>query len=182
MQYEKLNNANALFDQNLDRLDGRLRELQFDLKEYMLDLVTVIYGSQQRNGLKGLNNEELFLRYLDKAKIEAALEARSGEVPAFPSDGIKGAKEIAATLQKLFAEYQKIYDLNYQQIRAILNESRSLGKNINTRQVEASLKELESLYTESKSSDVLGLRLTTLSERLKALVATEQVKRDAQRN
>jgi hypothetical protein len=61
-----------------------------------------------------------------------------------------------------------------QPIRTILLESKSLGKNINLNQVNASLKELEDLYNESKSSNVLGLRLATLFERLKSLVATEQ--------
>lgn len=41
-------------------------------------------------------------------------------------------------------------------------------------QVNASVKDLEELYNDSKTSDVLSLRLTTLFERLKTLVATEQ--------
>ena len=41
-------------------------------------------------------------------------------------------------------------------------------------QVDASLKELEELYNESKSSDIISLRLNTLFERLKILSATEQ--------
>lgn len=89
-------------------------------------------------------------------------------------DGIKNAKDIAYSLQKLFNEYQKVYTENYQQIRNILLESKNLGKNINLNQVSASVKDLEELYNDSKTSDVLSLRLTTLFERLKALVATEQ--------
>jgi hypothetical protein len=86
----------------------------------------------------------------------------------------KSAKEISASLQKLFSEYQKVYGENYQQIRSILSDSKTLGKNINVKQIDSSLKELEELYTESNASDVLSLRLTTLAERLKVLVATEQ--------
>jgi hypothetical protein len=44
----------------------------------------------------------------------------------------------------------------------------------NAGQVDASLKAAENLYNESKTSDVLSLRLTTLFERLKNLTATEQ--------
>jgi hypothetical protein len=38
--------------------------------------------------------------------------------------------------------YQKVYDENYQQIKSILNEAVSLGKGINLKQVESSLKHL----------------------------------------
>ena len=67
-----------------------------------------------------------------------------------------------------------MYGDNYQQIRTILLEAKTLGKNINTTQVDASLKEVEELYNESKNSDIISLRLNTLFERLKILSATEQ--------
>jgi hypothetical protein len=174
VQYEKLNQANILFDQNIERINSRLKDLQFDIKEYMLDMVTILNKTVQRNQLKNSNTEELFLKFLDKIKLEPIFANAEVEEFHYPSDGIKTAKDIAYNLQKLFNEYQKVYTDNYQQIRSILLESKSLGKNINTRQVDASLKELEELYNESKNSDVLSLRLTTLFERLKILVATEQ--------
>ncbi|MBA2744997.1 MAG: hypothetical protein H0U44_02120 [Flavisolibacter sp.] len=99
----------------------------------------------------------------------------------FPSDALKNAKDISYTLQKLFMEYQKVYGENYHQIRSILVESKSLGKNINSKQADASLKELELLYSESKQSDALGMRLNTLFERLKLLVNTEQLS-DVEKN
>jgi hypothetical protein len=108
---------------------------------------------------------------LAKRSNNSKQKARSFQ---YPSDGIKSAKDISNTLQKLFTEYQKIYAENYQQIKNILLESKSLGKNINAQQVDASLKELEDLYNDSKNADVLSLRLTTLAERLKSLAATEQ--------
>ena len=177
VQYEKLNQANILFDQNIEKLNTRLKDLQFDIKEYMLDMITILNKSIQRSQLKNSNTEELFLKYLDKQKLERIFVQNESETePLFryPTDGIKTAKDIAYNLQKLFNEYQKVYTDNYQQIRSILLESKTLGKNINTRQVDASLKELEELYNDSKNSDVLSLRLTTLFERLKLLTATEQ--------
>ena len=178
VQYEKLNQANILFDQNVERLNTRLKDLQFDIKEYMLDMITILNKNIQRTQLKNLNTEELFLKYLDKQKLEAIFPqdelAETDNPYRYPTDGIKTAKDIAYNLQKLFNEYQKVYTDNYQQIRNILLESKTLGKNINTRQVDASLKELEELYNDSKNSDVLSLRLTTLFERLKILTATEQ--------
>ena len=175
VQYEKLNQANILFDQNVERINNKLKDLQFDIKEYILDMITIFNKNIQRTQLKNLNTEELFLKYLDKGKLEEIFSAETPEESFhYPTDGIKTAKDIAYNLQKVFNEYQKVYTDNYQQIRSILLESKTLGKNINTRQVDASLKELEELYNDSKNSDVLSLRLTTLFERLKTLAATEQ--------
>jgi hypothetical protein len=175
VQYEKLNQANMLFDQNIERINNRLKDLQFDIKEYMLDMITILYQNIQRTQLKSLNTEELFLKYLDKEKLEEVFANNTREENFhYPTDGIKTAKDIAYNLQKVFNEYQKVYADNYQQIRSILLESKTLGKNINTRQIDASLKELEELYNDSKNSDVLSLRFTTLFERLKTLAATEQ--------
>jgi len=176
VQYEKLNQANSLFDQNIESLNNKLTELQFDLKEYILDMITILYPNIQRAQLKAVNNEDLLLKYLDENKLDETMEKLNSEGHAFqyPSDGIKSAKDISNTLQKLFNGYQKVYTDNYQQIKNILLESKSLGKSINTQQVDGSLKDLEELYNESKNSDVLSLRLSTLFERLKTLVATEQ--------
>lgn len=176
IQYEKLNQANNLFDQNIESINNKLSELQFDLKEYMLDLITILSPNIQRSQLKAINNENLLLKYLDKNNLTDIIdkfELRWHAVQ-YPSDGIKTAKEISNTLQKLFTEYQKAYDENYQQIKNILSESKLLGKKINTQQVDSSLKELEDLYDDSKNFDVLSLRITTLLERLKTLAATEQ--------
>lgn len=176
VQYEKLNQANIFFDQNIERLNTKLAELQFDLKEYMMDMTIILYPGMQRAQLKSVNTEDLLLKYLDQYKLDETMEKleTSGHSFQYPSDGIKTAKDISNTLQKLFTEYQKVYADNYQQIRNILLQSKSLGKNINTQQVDASLKELEELYNDSMNSDSLSLRLTTLFERLKTLVATEQ--------
>ena len=177
VQYEKLNQANILFDQNIEKINNRLKDLQFDIKEYILDMITILNKNVQRSLLKNLNTEELFLKYLDKEKIQFLSSEGNDETQnsfRYPTDGIKTAKDIAYNLQKLFNEYQKVYGDNYQQIRSILLESKSLGKNINTKQVDNSLTELEELYNESKNSDIISLRLTTLFERLKVLAATEQ--------
>jgi hypothetical protein len=177
VQYEKLNTANNLLDQNIDRLNAKMRDLQFDLKEYMQDMIAILHKNVQRTSLKNLSYEELFLKYLDRVKLEERWEKET-ELEAtvrYPSDGIKAAKDLAYNLQKLFNDYQKVYSENYSQIKTILGEAKKLGKNVNVQQVDASLKEVESLFNESKSSDLLSLRFTTLFERLKNLTATEQV-------
>ena len=118
---------------------------------------------------------------MDKVEIEKRIndnnekqETKSGIY--FPIDAIKTAKDITSTIQKIFTEYQKIYTANYNDIKNILQETKQLGKNINTQTLDNSLAELQTLYTESKNADALNLRLNTLAERLKNLVATEKIK------
>ncbi len=175
VQYEKLNQANQSFDQNIEKFTQKLQELQFDIREFMLDMITVIHPRYTRAQLKSGSMEELFLKYLDKDVLGPGLFSDTVQMK-YPGDGIKTAKEIVYGIQKLFREYQKIYGENYTEIKTILLQSKELGKNINTRQVDASLLELQHLYNDSKDADVLNLRLHTLTERLKILVATEQMK------
>jgi hypothetical protein len=177
VQYERLNNANILFDQQMESISRKLKELQFDMRAYLGDLITIVYPDLQREQLKATSLEGLLLQYLDKEKLNILLIGAMPATVNYPSDGVKTAKDITNSLQKLFDEYQKLYTENFQQIRSILADTKSLGKNINARQVDASLKELEELYQDSKNTDVFGLRLATLSERLKNLVATEQLPR-----
>ncbi|RYZ21036.1 MAG: hypothetical protein EOO16_14615 [Chitinophagaceae bacterium] len=180
-QYEKLQAANSRFEEQVARLNGRLQELQFDIREYTIDLVTLVHRGPARSGLRGRTIEELLLQYLDVSVLDSIGAAAGLALPAYPSDGVKGAKDISYTLQKLFGEYQKIYKDNYTEIRTILSGGRALGKNINSVQLETSLRELEELYQESGRADVLNLRLQTLQERLRALVTAESAARNGTR-
>jgi hypothetical protein len=181
IQYEKLHQANQAFDQNIDKLNLRLHELQFDIREYMLDLITILNKNVQRSQLKQRSLEELLLKYLDNTVLDTLLTQEKidaiydNSIIRYPGDGIKTAKEITHNIQKLFNEYQKIYAANYNEIKTILQSSKTLGKTINIKQVDASVKELDELYKESKDADILNLRLNTLTERLKHLVSTEQL-------
>lgn len=178
VQYEKLARANFSFDQNIRKLNSNIQDLHFDIREYMLDMITILYKNIQRTQLKDMNAEELLLKYLDKQNLEQIFrnvaDSLANQSYRYPSDGIKTSKEIAYGIQKLFIEYQKIYNENYREIREILTESKALDSEINIKQIDASLKELETLYNESRSSDILGLRLNTLFERLKNLASTDQ--------
>lgn len=177
-QYEKLNRINQQFDISIDKIDLRLQELQTDLKDYLLDLIAAYNSKIQRSSLKQKNTEELFLKYLDKTEIEKQIQQETSNTIYFPNDAIKTAKDITSTIQKIFAEYQKIYTANYNDIKNILLETKTLGSNINKQTIDNSLTELQSLYNESKNADVLNLRLNTLTERLKNLVATEKIKKN----
>ena len=169
MRYEKLKEANR----NFDKFTLRLQELQFDIREYMIDIITVVHKNTNRQQLKIKSLEELEIKYLDKEIMYAILSIDSKKIK-YPGDGIKTAKEIVYGIQKLFTEHQKIYTENYFEIKTILLQSKELGKNIHSKQVDLSVSELQVLYNESKDADILNLRLSTLTERLKVLVQTDQ--------
>ncbi|MFL5772384.1 MAG: hypothetical protein ACJ75F_04450 [Flavisolibacter sp.] len=176
LQYEKLNTVNSILDQNIERLNTRMNELRFDIKEYMIDMSSFLYKEIQRNSIKNMNNEEILLKFLNRSRIEE-LWGKSDSVKSniqFPSDGIKSAKDIGYTLQKIFNDYQKTYSENHQQIKSILNNAKTLGRGIKTEQVDASIKEIEELYSDSYSSDILSLRLATVFVRLEKMVSIEQ--------
>ena len=176
VQYQRLEGANNLFDGQLDKLCSRMGELQFDLREYMLDLVAILYPKEERSAVRRTGLEDIFLKYLDADKLGRLQDNAVEAFPHFPADAVKGAKDIYYTLQKLFAEYQKIYNDNYILVKGIINDAKKIGRNINAVQVDASTRELEQLYNESRVSDAMSLRLATVAERLKAFTAAEQDK------
>lgn len=179
-QYEKLNQVNVQFDNKIEKLDLRLQELQTDLRDFIIDLIIAYNSTQQRSILKQKTTEELFLKHLDKHLIDTRINQQENYTTTnnivFPNDAIKTAKDINSTIQKIFAEYQKIYTTNYNDIRSILQETKQMGKSINKQAIDNSISELQTLFNESKNADVLNLRLNTLAERLKQLVATEKIK------
>ncbi|RYY84658.1 MAG: hypothetical protein EOO15_18870 [Chitinophagaceae bacterium] len=150
----------------------RLQELQFDIREFTLDLVTLLHARSARGALRERTIEELLLQYLENNTLEALDSARA--LPAYPPDALSGAKNICNTVQKLFRDYQKLYTDNYNQIRTILQGARPLGRAGNPQNIDAALKELEELYQQSAKADVLNLRIQTLTGRLEALVQSVQ--------
>lgn len=174
-QYEKLNAANMNFNQNISRINYKLKDLQYDVQEMLIDITSILYGDLDRNTLGKMYPEEIYLKYLDNQKIVNLFSLNKANLNVvYPSYAIKSAKEISNNLQKLFKEYNQAYVENYQQIRTILIETKSLGKNVNIKQINTALIDLEQLYNESKKADVFGVRITTLNERLQRLYRSEQ--------
>lgn len=172
-QYERLNQTNLEFDRQIEDLNQRMKNLQFDIRTYLIDLIEIINKNNVRLQIKNETTEELLLKYFNPDKLKSQFFSDSLSI-VYPSDGIKSSKEIAYTIQKLFEAYQKIYSENYRQVRTILTDSKLLGRQINVKQLDASLAEIDRLFSESRSSDLLGLRIATLNDRLRLLVNTEQ--------
>lgn len=172
--YERLKDANRGFDQNIGKFDLRVQDVQFDIRELIFDLVMILHPGTNRSDLKDKTLEGLYLTYLD-TDMAIGIFAKNASRFRYPADGIKTCKEIVYGIQKLFAEYQKIYSENYNEVKTILQTSKTLGQSVNTKRVDVSLGELQKLFSETREADVIILRLNTLNERLKSLVAAEQL-------
>ncbi|MCX6209298.1 MAG: hypothetical protein NTZ59_07265 [Bacteroidetes bacterium] len=180
-QYEKLNKINLQLDNGLDNLDNKINDLQGKLKLMMTDIFVALRPNIAKTFTENKSLEEMLMLFADKQfadtirfggnvsqtnKAKQAsfieLQVNKNNSPYFPADAIKTAKEISNDIAKIYNDYQKLYNDNYNNMRAILLESKAISKTINAQQIDNTLAELLSLYNESKKADALNLRLITL--------------------
>ncbi len=168
-QYERLYQSNLVFNSDMEKLKTKLRLLQSDIKLLIQDLVLSLDKSVKRQQLKNLSTEELMLRYFDTKKILEQLNKTNNQVQ-YPQDAIKTCKEIATNIQRIYDEYTTIYNSNFKEIRNIIADTKNVSAMVNQIQLNLTLKEVESLYAESKTIDSDNLRLKTLFERLEVVI------------
>ncbi len=167
-QYERLYQSNIRFNSDMEKLKTRLKLLQSDIRLLIQDLVLALDKSLKRQQLKSLSTEELMLRYFDSKKILDQLN-KGGQVQ-YPQDAIKTCKEIANSIQRIYDEYTTIYSNNFKEIRSIIADTKNVSAMVNQIQLNQTLRDVETLYTESKSLDADNLRLKTLFERLEIVI------------
>jgi hypothetical protein len=155
----------------MEKLKTKLKLLQEDIQLQMIDLIVVLDKTQKRKQLKNISNEDLMLQYFDNRIIqEQLIKIPIGTQLQFPQDAIKGCKEIANNVQRIYDEYTNIYDNNYKEIKSVISDTKATGATIDQIKLNTTLKELEVSYNESKNIDASNLRLKTLMERLGAFV------------
>jgi hypothetical protein len=168
IRYERLHQSNQAFNAEMEKMKSRLKLLQDDIKLLLLDMIVTLDRSLKRTLLKPLSSEELMLKYFNPQKIQDYL-ARGAPVQ-FPQDAIKSCKEISNNIQRIYDEYSLIYNNNYKEIRSIISDTKNVSLLVDQVQLNKTLKDIESLYTESKAMDADNLRLKTLQERLEMLL------------
>lgn len=170
-QYERLYQSNLLFNNNMEQLKVKLGLLQDDIRLLLQDLIIALDRKIKRQQLKSLSPEDLMLKYFDLKIVNALLSISDGKDEIyFPTDAVKSCKEIANAVQRIYNEYTTIYNTNYQEIKNIIANSKSLSPSVDQIQLSKTIKELEKLYSESKAMDADNIRLKTLLERLDAIV------------
>lgn len=170
-QYEKLHVANKQFNSDMDKLKNKLKLLQEDIQLQLVDLIVILDKTVKRKQLKNYTVEDLMLQYFDNKKIQDLLTKQTaGSQINFPQDAIKGCKEIAYNVQRIYDEYMKVYDNNYKEIKTIINDTKNVVTGVDQIKLTATLKELETLYLDSKNTDAANLRLKTLFDRLENFI------------
>lgn len=167
-QYERLYQSNIRFNNDMEKLKTRLKLLQSDLQLLIQDLVLALDKSIKRQQLKNLSTEELMLRYFDSKKIPDQLN--KGSQAQYPQDATKTCKEIANSIQRIYDEYTAIYSNNFKEIKSIIADTKNVSAMVNQIQLGQTLRDVESLYAESKTLDADNLRLKTLFDRLEIII------------
>jgi hypothetical protein len=167
-QYERLYQSNLQFNSEMEKLKTRLRLLQSDIKLLLQDLVLALDKNSKRQQLKNVPTEELMLRYLDSKRILEQLG--KDDSIQYPPDATKTCKEIANNIQRIYDEYTAIYNNNFREIRSIISDTRNVSVMVNHIQLNQTLRDVEALYTESRSIDADNLRLRTLFDRLEIVI------------
>ena len=169
-QYEGLYQSNLVFNADMEKIRDKLKLLQDDIRVLLQDIILSMDKTVKRQQIKSLSSEDLMLKYFDTKKIDAVM-SRPGvkDEMQFPQDAIKSCKEIANDIQRIYNEYTTIYNINFQEIKNIISNSRILSSSVDHAQLNKTLKDLEKLYNESKSMDTDNLRLKTLFDRLEAI-------------
>lgn len=165
-QYERLHYANRNFTEEVKKLKVRLTVLQEDINIQLQDIVLVIDTTQTRELVQESGTEELLLKYFKCGASQSGINYTAIE---FPEDAIKSCKDIAYAIQRIYDEYAAVYENNFEEIKQIIADTRPLSGTINQTQLNETIREIESLYNESKGMDADNLRLKTLFDRLESV-------------
>jgi len=167
-QYERLYQSNVTFNSNMEKLKVRLQLLQDDIKLLMQDLTVAMDKGIKREQLKSLSTEEMMLKYLENRKIQEQV-SKSPSNAVFPPDAIRSCKDIANSIKRTYDDYAAIYNNNFKEIKSIISDTKNVSTGVNQSQLNKTIKDLETLYTESKNMDIDNMRLKTLFDRLDAV-------------
>lgn len=63
-----------------------------------------------------------------------------------------------------------IYSNNFKEIRSIISDTKNVSVMVNQIQLNQTLREVEALYSESRTMDADNLRLKTLFDRLEIVI------------
>jgi hypothetical protein len=170
VQYEKLYESSRVFNIEMEKLKVRTKLLQDDIRLLLQDLIAAANSSIKRQQLKGLSTEELTISYFNPKIIPEQLSKPASSPARFPEDAVKSAKEIANNIQRIYDDYAVIYNNNFKEIKNIITDARNVSPMVDQVQLNKTIKELEALFSESRTADSDNLRLKTLFDRLELVM------------
>lgn len=167
-QYERLNEINLQFTEQVEKLLEKSTEVKDDLKEFLVECITTMNKEVSRASLRDVSVEALLQKYYDPQKLQNWLDTVeiTNERSLYPPDAPTSVKLIGAGIKRIQKEFETIYNENYAAMKELIASLRTSIPNIDQEQLNKTSKEIDQLYTDSHQADVINLNITQVNERM----------------
>jgi len=168
IQYEKLNAINEQFAQELQDLLEKSEEAKEDIKEFLVECISMMNTNLTKQSLKELQVEVLIQKYYDPQKLQMWLDTAriSSDKLLYPPDAPTSVKMLTSQIKKLQKEFENVYQDNYHELKALIASLKNAIPNLDQEQIEKTNSELDKLYSDSRQADMINLNITLVDERM----------------
>ena len=167
IQYEKLNAINEQFAQELQDLLEKSDEAKEDIKEFLVECISMMNTNLTKQSLKQLQVEVLIQKYYDPQKLQMWLDtARISDKILYPPDAPTSVKLLTSQIKKLQKEFESVYQDNYGELKELIASLKTAIANLDQEQIEKTNSELDKLYSDSRKADMINLNITLVDERM----------------
>ncbi|HWR32713.1 MAG TPA: hypothetical protein VN451_04280 [Chitinophagaceae bacterium] len=167
-QYEKLNDINDQFGEQVAKLLEKSEEIKDDLKEFLVECVTTMKRDVTKQSLKDIQVEVLLQKYYDPQKLQTWLDTVKvkNEGAFYPPDAPTTVKLITSGIKKIQKEFEAIYNENYREMKELIASLKTTIPNLDQNQLSKTSIEIDRLYNDSRQADVINLNITQVNERM----------------
>ncbi len=167
-QYEKLNDINEKFGEQVEKLLEKSEETKDDIKEFLIESITTLNKSISKQSLKGISVESLLLKYYDPQKLQTWLDTCSTQSDGslYPPDAPTSVKLITTSIKRIQKEFEGIYNENYREMKELIASLKTSIPNLDQNQLSKTSSEIDQLYNDSKQADMINLNITQVNERM----------------
>ena len=168
IQYEKLNAINEKFAQELQDLLERSQEAKEDLKEFLVECISMLNPGLTKQSLKDMQVELLIQKYYDPQKLQIWLDTAhiNNDRFIYPPDAPTSVKLLTSQIKKLQKEFENAYQENYKELKELMASLKTSIPNLDQEQIEKTKLELDRLYTDSRQADIINLNINLVDERM----------------
>jgi len=168
VQYEKLNAINEEFAQQLQDLLEKSEEAKEDIKEFLVECISMMNSNLTKQSLKEMQVEVLIQKYYDPQKLQMWLDTAhvNNEKLFYPPDAPTSVKLLTSQIKKLQKEFESVYQENYSQLKHLIASLKLAIPNLDQEQIEKTNSELDKLYSDSRQADMINLNISLVDERM----------------
>ena len=168
IQYEKLNAINEQFAQELQDLLEKSDEAKEDIKEFLVECISMMNTNLTKQSLKQLQVEVLIQKYYDPQKLQMWLDTAhlNNDKILYPPDAPTSVKLLTSQIKKLQKEFESVYQDNYGELKELIASLKTAIANLDQEQIEKTNSELDKLYSDSRKADMINLNITLVDERM----------------